>query len=82
MHFIQVLQLGQKFGVLGFEFLRNAQQDHVLGGPVARKIIQLARDIGLGGGGQCIDQAAAGLQNKTRLVAPVLPKSLRPSVFS
>ena len=78
MDFIELLQAAQQFGVVCFELLGHAQQNHVFGGPVAGKIVELARGGRLCGRDQRIHQAAAGLQNKARFVATIAPIPIGP----
>ena len=67
MFFIHLLQLCQQRRVVLARFLGQAQQDHIFGCAITRKIVQLACGLGLRGADQSFDQGRVGLQNKSGL---------------
>ena len=67
MFFIHLLQLCQQGRVVLACFLSQAQQNHIFGCAITRKVIQLASRFGLRGADQSFDQGRMGLQNKSGL---------------
>ena len=77
MFFIHLLQLCQQGRVVLARLLSQAQQDHIFGCAITRKIVQLACGLGLRGADQSFDQGRMGLQNKSGLLL-IAPKFAGP----
>ncbi len=69
-----LLQAVQQRRMRDLQLFGQSQQDHVLAGAVAGKVIKLPRDGGLGGCPQCLGQVLPGPQQEAGVivVAPVL----------
>ena len=77
MFFIHLLQLCQQGRIVLARLLSQSQQDHIFGGAITRKVIQLACSFRLRGADQSFDQVRMGLQNKAGFFF-ISPKFARP----